>query len=88
MSKKKSKNYKTVVFFVRGKRRKRKIFLIDGLEPEEFIRRNADDVFLMQEGYFDILHEREQARNKTEQDFLAPPDSVSARAGSGGRSKH
>lgn len=77
MSKKKSKNYRTEVFFVRGKRKKRKIPLIDGLETEEFIRRNADDIFLMQEGYFEILHEREQERNKTEAAVLVNPDSAS-----------
>lgn len=75
MGKKKPKNYRTEVFFVRGKRKKRKIPLIDGLETEEFIRRNADDIFLMQEGYFEILYEREQERNKTEQEVYAPPDS-------------
>ena len=77
MSKKKSKHYRTEVFFVRGKMKKRKIPLIDGLEPEEFIRRNADDIFLLQEGYFEILYEREQERNKTEQAVPEPPDSAS-----------
>lgn len=64
MSKKKSKNYRTEIYFVRGKMKKRKIPLIDGLEVEEFIRRNADDVFLLQEGDYDILHER-QMKKKT-----------------------
>ena len=65
MSKKKSKNYRTEVYFVGGKMKKRRIPLIDGIEVEEFIRRNADDAFLIENGYFHILHEREQARKKT-----------------------
>jgi len=43
--------------------KKRKIPLIEGLSVEEFVRRNADDAFLIEEGYFDILHERETERN-------------------------
>jgi hypothetical protein len=65
MARKKSKNFRTEIYFVRGKMKKRRIPLIDGMEVDEFIRRNADDVYLVQEGHFDILHEREQARNKT-----------------------
>jgi hypothetical protein len=63
VAKKKSKGYRTEIYFVRGKMKKRKIPLIDGLEVEEFIRRNADDVFLLQNGYYEILHERESKRN-------------------------
>ena len=54
----KKKNYRIETYFVRGKMKKRKIPLIDGLEVEEFVRRNADDIYLMQEGYYDLLHER------------------------------
>jgi hypothetical protein len=64
MAKKKSKDFRTEIYFVGGKMKKRRIPLIDGMEVEEFIRRNADDVYLMQEGHFDILHEREQKRKK------------------------
>ena len=61
----KQKNYRTEIYFVRGKMKKRKIPLIDGMEVNEFIRRNADDAFLLQEGHYDILHEREMARQQT-----------------------
>jgi hypothetical protein len=64
MAKKKSKDHRIEIYFVRGKMKKRKIPLIDGMEVDEFIRRNADDQFLIQEGHFEILHEREQARNR------------------------
>ena len=79
MAKKKSKNFRTEIYFVRGKMKKRKIPLIDGMEVEEFIRRNADDVYLVQEGYFDILHEREQARNKPAITPEPTPGSVTPR---------
>ena len=62
MGKKKSKNYRTETFFVRGKMKKRKIPLIEGMEVDGFMRNNADDIFLLQTGEFGILHEREQAR--------------------------
>ncbi|MBL9207461.1 MAG: hypothetical protein JNN01_20435 [Opitutaceae bacterium] len=66
MPKNKSKAYRTEIFFVGGRMKKRKIPLIEGMEVEEFIRRNADDAFLLQEGYYEILHERETKRaNKT-----------------------
>lgn len=64
MAKKKSENFRPEIYFVHGKMKKRRIPLIDGLEVEEFIRRNADDAFLVQEGHFDILDERELARRK------------------------
>ncbi|MGH7945512.1 MAG: hypothetical protein ACREF9_10935 [Opitutaceae bacterium] len=41
------------------------------MEVEEFVRRNADDAFLVQEGYFEILHERELKRKNAEQDARA-----------------
>ena len=64
MAKKRSKSHRTEIYFVCGKMKKRKIPLIDGMEVEEFIRRNADDAFLLREGYCEILHEREiQRRN-------------------------
>ena len=62
VSKVKSKNFRTEIYFVGGKMKRRKIPLIDGMEVDEFIRRNADDSFLVQEGYFHLLHEREQLR--------------------------
>lgn len=54
------------VFFVRGKERRRKVRTIDGMGVEEFIERNADDVWLVQHGYFEILHAREEERNRSE----------------------
>lgn len=59
MAKKKSKNFRTEIYFVHGKMKKRRIPLIDGMEVDEFIRRNADNTFLVREGHFDILHQRE-----------------------------
>ena len=45
--------------FMNGKQvRIRRPEKIDGLDPEEYIRRNADDIWLTQNGYYEILHER------------------------------
>jgi hypothetical protein len=63
MGKRKDKNFRTEIYFVGGKRKKRRIPLVDGLDVDEFIRRNADDAFLLENGYFEILGEREAERN-------------------------
>ena len=45
--------------FMNGKQvRIRRPETIDGLDPDEYIRRNADDFWLTQNGYYEILHER------------------------------
>lgn len=49
------------LYFVNGKQRREKVRLIDGMEVDDFIRKNADDAWLLQEGYYDILHERDRA---------------------------
>ena len=64
---KKKDNFRIETYFVGGKMKKRRIPLIEGIPVDEFIRQNADDAFLVQEGYFDILHEREVARAEPNQ---------------------
>ncbi len=53
---------------MRGKQKRRKIRMLDGkdFDYDEFIRANADDIWLKQEGHFEILHEREIERNRIE----------------------
>lgn len=67
MAKKKNRDYRVEIYFVRGKMKKRKIPLIDGMEINEFVRRNADDTFLIENGYYEILHEREMQRNASKE---------------------
>lgn len=54
------------VFFVRGKERRMKIRTIDGMHVDDFIEHNVDDVWLVQHGYFEILHQREEERDRME----------------------
>jgi hypothetical protein len=54
--------------FVGGKQKRRKVRTIDGIDVEEFIRYNADDVFLKNEGYFEILNERQEKKPFSEKD--------------------
>jgi len=56
------------VYFLRGKEKRRKIRMLDGkdFDYDEYIRANADDVWLVQEGHYEILHEREMERRKLE----------------------
>jgi hypothetical protein len=63
MAKKKNKDYRVELYFVRGKMKRRKVSLFDGMEVDEFVLRNADDVFLLENAYYEILHEREVQRN-------------------------
>lgn len=43
---------------------------IDGMDADEFIRRNADLIWLHQHGYWEIIHERELA--EAQEDAEAP----------------
>lgn len=45
--------------FMNGKQvRIRRPETIDGLDSYEYIRKNADDIWLTQNGYYEILHEQ------------------------------
>ena len=55
--KQRKKDFMTV--FMNGKQvRVRRPPTIDGMDTEEFIRRNADPIWLHQHGYHEILHEQ------------------------------
>lgn len=57
------------VYFVRGKERRRKIRMLDGkdFDYDTYIRENADDIWLLQNGEYEILHEREMERKGLEE---------------------
>ena len=50
-------------FFVRGKQRRRKIRLIDGIPVDEFIENNADEIYYTQERDYEALHRLEMERD-------------------------
>lgn len=55
--KQRKKDFMTV--FMNGKQvRVRRPPTIDGMDADEFIRHNADPIWLHQHGYWEILHER------------------------------
>ncbi|MCX6868310.1 MAG: hypothetical protein NTV46_19310 [Verrucomicrobia bacterium] len=55
--KRRKKEFMTI--FINGKQKRvRREPTIDGMDVEEFIRQNADDIWLHQHGYYEILHER------------------------------
>jgi hypothetical protein len=58
--------YRFESFFVNGRQRRRKVRVIAGVPVREFIERNADDVFLIQEGMYEVLHEREMQREQNQ----------------------
>lgn len=70
---KKRRKEEFMTIFINGKQKRvRRPPTIDGMDPEEFIRRNADDIWLHQNERWDILHERamEEQEKATE---LPPP---------------
>jgi len=70
---KKRRKLETMIIFINGKQKRvRREPTIDGMDTEEFIRRNADDIWLHQSERWDILHERamEEQQNAT---HLPPP---------------
>ena len=60
---KKGRDFRFETCFVGGKMKKRKIPLVEGQPVDDFIRQNADDIFLLQEGHFEILYERETGKS-------------------------
>jgi len=61
--KQRKKDFMTV--FMNGKQvRVRREPTIDGMDVEDFIRHNADPIWLHQNGYWEILHEREMEEKK------------------------
>ena len=72
--KKRKAEFMTV--FMNGKQvRVRRPPTVDGILVEEFIRQNADPIWLHQHGYGEILHEREMA----EQESMGEPQTPGIR---------
>ena len=46
-------------YFIRGKMKRQKIYVVDGIPAEEFYRQNADPITLLQNGDYELLHELE-----------------------------
>ena len=62
--KQRKKEFMTV--FMNGKQvRVRRPPTIDGIDQEEFIRQNADPIWLHQHGYYEILHEQAMEEQET-----------------------
>ena len=63
--------YEWVFLNGRQKRIKRVQPLIEGVPADEFIRRNADPVWLMQNEMYEELHESEQRQKRLDQETSA-----------------
>ena len=46
-------------YFIRGKMKRQKIYVVDGIPAEEFYRQNADPITLLQNRDYELLHELE-----------------------------
>jgi len=45
-------------YFVRGKMKLQKIYVIDGIPADEFYEQNADPITLFQNGDYELLHKK------------------------------
>jgi hypothetical protein len=62
---KKRRKRETMIIFINGKQKRvRRPLTIDGMDAEEFIRHNADPIWLHQNERWDILHEREMEEQR------------------------
>jgi hypothetical protein len=62
-----------MTIFINGKQKRvRRPPTIDGMDAEEFIRQNADSIWLHQNERWDILHEREMEEQSTSCQAPAP----------------
>jgi hypothetical protein len=69
--KKRKAEFMTV--FMNGRQvRVRRPPTVDGIPVEEFIRQNADPIWLHQHGHWEILHEREMAEQEGRSEPHAP----------------
>lgn len=69
--KKRKADFMTV--FMNGKQvRVRRPPTVDGIPVEEFIRQNADPIWLHQHGYWEILHEREMVEEEGRSESHTP----------------
>jgi len=63
---KKRRKEEFMTIFVNGRQKRvRRPPTIDGMDPEEYIRQNADPIWLHQHGYWEILHERAMEEEET-----------------------
>ena len=62
---KKRRRLEFMTVFIRGKQvRVRRPPAIDGIEVEDFIRQNADPIWLHQNGYYELLEEQTMAEQE------------------------
>jgi len=69
--KRRKKEFMTV--FMNGRQvRVRRAPTIDGEDAEDFIRQNADPIWLHQHGYYEILHEQAMAEQESMSESHTP----------------
>lgn len=75
---KKRRREKYMTIFVNGKQKRvERPILIDGIPEDEFIRINADPIWLLQNGMYEELHEWEMEENaRHQQQHPHPPKTV------------
>ena len=68
---KRRREYKTI--FINGKQKRvKREPTVDGIPVDEFVRNNADPIWLLQNEMYEELHQWEQERDKEEQEDSQP----------------
>jgi hypothetical protein len=62
---KRGREYIKEAYFVRGKQKFRRIFVIDGIPAEEFYRRNATDIDHMINGEYWLISYEQESMDST-----------------------
>ena len=53
-----SGEYIKETYFVKGKQKFRKIYVVDGIPADEFYEQNADPITLLKNGDYELLHKQ------------------------------
>ncbi len=71
--KRRRREYMTI--FINGKQKRvKRPPTVDGIEVDEFIRNNADPIWLLQNEMYEELHQWEQERDAERQEVCPPED--------------
>ena len=79
--KRRRREYMTI--FINGKQKRvKRPPKVDGIAEDEFIRNNADPIWLLQNEMYEELHQWEQERDAEMQEFYPPEDTYDSRRAS------
>ncbi len=78
-AKKRRRELYQIIFIGGKKKRVRREPMIDGVTVDEFIRNNADDIWLHENEMWEVIHQRDQSEDRPQNlsDEVMPPPASS-----------